>query len=376
MHDCIIIGAGVAGLGLGWQLADRGVDVLVLERDRAGAGASRAAAGMLAPTAELEFQEIELLELGRASLEMYPEFVDELETASGMDLDYRTEGTLVVAGDRDEGEALDRIYNYQRRLGLDVEKLSTEAVREREPALTPDLHRALACPSDHQIDPEQLIDALVEALDRAGGMLRESCAVQKVRCEDGQVRDIVTEDDEHLEADRVVVAAGAWTGQIDGIPSGILPHVRPVRGEMIATDLGDPPVCEHVVRAPHLTRPDVYMVPKSDGRLIIGATSEERGFDSRLTAGGIFELLWGSKRVLPALYDRHIQDMWTGFRPVTLDGEPVLGPTDIEGLWLATGHGRNGILLTPLTAYGLVDAILEDALPDVLEGFTPTGSLQ
>jgi glycine oxidase len=375
MHDVVIIGAGVAGLGIGWQLAERDVDVLILERDRAGAGASRAAAGMLAPTAELDFQERDLLELGRASLEAYPDFVEELEAAGDIDLDYRTEGTLVVAGDRDDGEALDRIYEYQRELGLDVERLSTERAREIEPALAPDVHRALVCPGDHQIDPGRLVDALVEAFEQAGGILRESTPVRKVWCDEG-VRGVVTDEGARIEADRVVVAAGAWTSRIEGVPSGGLPHVRPVRGEMLALDLGAPPVVEHVVRAPHLTRPDVYLAPKSDGRLVVGATSEERGFDSQPTAGGIFELLWGAKRVVPAIYDQHLLDVWTGFRPVTLDAEPVLGPTDIEGLWVATGHGRNGILLTPLTAYEMADAMLADQLPNALEGFTPTGALQ
>jgi glycine oxidase len=363
--EIAIIGAGVAGLGVGWRLAQAGRQVTIFERGRAGCAASRAAAGMLAPTAEVGFQEEALLRLGQQSLAMYPDFVAELEQSSGVDVDYRTEGTLMVALDRDDAESLDRVHRYHLNLGLSVDRLDAKAARSIEPGLSPNLHSALFIGSDHQVDPRRLSAALAKAFEAAGGELLEHTSIARVEC-DGGVEAVVTEDGQRVECDLLVVAAGAWTPQIQGIPAEVLPKIRPVRGQMLACELGEPPICGHVVRAP-----DAYLVPKSDGRLIIGATSEERGFDPRLTAGGVFELLRGAWEALPGVYDQHLLDMWTGFRPVTLDNRPVIGPAAIEGLWFATGHGRDGILLTPVTADELASSIIAGATTEVLQGFTP-----
>jgi glycine oxidase len=360
-----IIGAGVAGLGVGLELARRGFEVSVFERDEVGAGASRAAAGMLAPTAEVTFEEEALLRLGQQSLAMYPEFVRDLEDASGVDVDYRTEGTLMVALDRDDAEHLDHVHHYHRELGLEVERLSAEEARALEAGLVPNLHSALFIGSDHQIDPRRLTRALARAFERAGGTLVEHMGVRRVECEP-RVEAVITDDGTRIGAETVLVAAGAWSPQIEGIPAEIMPRVRPVRGQMLAVDLGEPALCRHVIRAP-----DAYLVPKSDGRLIVGATSEEMGFDPELTAGGVFELLRGAWECLPGIYDQHLIDMWTGFRPVTLDNLPVLGPCELDGLWFGTGHGRNGILLTPLTAIALADSIASGEVSDALKGFTP-----
>jgi glycine oxidase len=360
-----IIGAGVAGLGVGLELVRRGFEVTVFERDDVGAGASRAAAGMLAPTAEVTFEEEALLRLGQQSLAMYPDFVRELEQDSGVDVDYRTEGTLMVALDRDDAEHLDHVHHYHRELGLAVERLSAEQARELEPGLVPNLHSALFIGSDHQIDPRRLTHALAVAFERAGGTLVEHSGIQSVECAE-RVEAVHTDDGERIAVETVVVAAGAWTPELMGIPDELVPRIRPVRGQMLAVDLGEPALCRHVIRAP-----DAYLVPKSDGRLIVGATSEEMGFDPKLTAGGVFELLRGAWESLPGIYDQHLLDMWTGFRPVTLDNKPVLGPSELDGLWFATGHGRNGILLTPVTATLLADAIASGQVSDALEGFTP-----
>jgi glycine oxidase len=365
-----IIGAGVAGLGIGVELLKRGFEVTIFERDEAGSGASHAAAGMLAPTAEVTFDEEALLRLGQQSLAMYPEFVQRLEDASGIDVDYRTEGTLMVALDRDDAEYLDHVHRYHRELGLDVERLSADEARELEAGLVPNLHSALFIDSDHQIDPRKLTSALSIAFERAGGTLHEHTEVRRVEC-GARVEAVVTDGGARIAVETLVMAAGAWTPAIDGIPDGLMPPVRPVRGQMLAVDLGEPALCRHVIRAP-----DAYMVPKSDGRLIVGATSEDMGFDPRLTAGGVFELLRGAWETLPGIYDQHLDDMWTGFRPVTLDNKPVLGPSELDGLWFATGHGRNGILLTPITATALAEAIASDEASDTLtrdafEGFAP-----
>lgn len=372
-HDIVIIGAGVAGVGIGWELVRRGHDVAILERERVGAGASTAAAGMLAPVAEVQFGEDDRLALELESMRLYPEFVEQLEAASGMEVDYQTRGTLIAAIDRDEAEALDRFYEHYGELGLEAERLTPEEARQREPGLSSHIPGAVFCPNDHQIDPVRLLEALATAFRDAGGILREGCAVEEVVCREDRVRGVrLKESGELIEADRVVVAAGAWTNQLKGLPEGTLPRIRPVRGEMLACELGEPPVIEHVLRVPQQTRPSVYLAPKQNGRLIVGATSEERGFDPTPTAGGLYELLRGAWRAVPAVYDQHFLDSWTGFRPMSLANEPILGPSpEVDGLWVATGHGRNGILLTPVTARAMGAAIDEERVPDIIAEFAP-----
>jgi len=360
-----IIGAGVAGLSIGWRLAKSGIKVAIFERDTAGQGASRAAAGMLAPSSEVAFEEDALLHLGLKSLALYPDFVAELEQDAGMRVDYRDEGTLLIGLDADDAIALDHTHDYRLKCGLSAEKLDAQQARELEPALDPNLQSALYIASDHQVDPLLLTQAMAQAFKRAGGQLIENCAIESVDCEGDKIRAIHTAAGERVVCDNLLVAAGPWTRSINGIPPGVLPRVRPVRGQMLSVALGEPALCRHVIRAP-----DAYLVPKSDGRLLIGATMEERGFDPSPTAGGVFELLRGAWETMPGIYDHDLLDIWTGFRPVSLDNLPVLGPTPVDGLWLACGHGRNGILLTPITALGVADAIISGELPEDLRGFT------
>ena len=361
-----IIGAGVAGLGPAWQLALRGWEVHLFEAHKVGSGASTKAAGMLAPTAEVTFEEEDLLHLGQQSLELYPRWAGELEETTGIDLDYRREGTLMVAIDRDDAEALQHIYNYHQRLGLPVERLLGEEARRREPGLDPSVHFALFSPHDHQIDPVKMITALRLAFLDAGGQLYEESPVAEVVIRDAEVRGLTLVGGEAIEFPNILVAAGAWSRKIAGIPDGILPHIRPVRGQMISVALGEPPLTGHVIRAP-----DAYLVPKSDGRLLIGATMEERGFDLRHTAGGVLDLLTGAWEALPGIYDAPILDMWTGLRPITLTNTPVIGTTEIDGLHLCVGHGRNGILLAPITAYGLAQWLDEGSAFTSLQPFEP-----
>jgi glycine oxidase len=364
--DFAIIGAGVAGLGVGWKLAQAGLDVTIFERDAAGSGASNAAAGMLAPTSEVAFEEDEILRLGQASLAMYPDFVAELEQASGLDVDYRDDGTLMVALDYDDAKALEHVHDYRVKLGLLAEKLDARQARELEPGLASSLHSALRVGSDHQVNPRLLTRALSLAFERAGGRLVENCEIRRVVCDDSGVQAVVTDAGDRIDCSNALVAAGAWTPSLEGLPAGILPRIRPVRGQMLAVALGEPALCRHVIRGP-----DAYLVPKSDGRLIIGSTMEERGFDPIPTAGAIFELLRAAWETLPGIYDQHLLETWTGFRPISLDNQPILGPTAVDGLWLAAGHGRNGILLTPITAVCLAEAIISGNIPDPLRGFTP-----
>lgn len=344
-HDVVIIGAGIAGLGMAWRLAERGLDVVVLERDQAGSGASTAAGGMLAPTAEVRFEEVELLEMGQESLRRWPDFARDLEAAAGMSIDYRTEGTLVVAVDRDDLAAIEHLHRYHVELGLTARMLDGDEARELEPGLAPSIPGAVHCPDDHQVDPNLLIEALVQAFGNAGGTLREATEVTRVVVEEGRARGVETADGERIDAEVVVLAAGAWSRRVEGLGPD-RPQVRPVRGQMISVELGDPPLCRHVLRAP-----DAYLIPRSSGELVIGATMEEMGWDDRLTAGGVFELLRGAWETLPGIYDAPILDTWTGFRPMTLDNQPIIGWGAQDGLFVATGHGRNGILLAALTAH-------------------------
>lgn len=368
--EIAIVGAGTIGLAVGWELARRDRDVVIFERERAGSGASTASAGMLAPAAEFEFEETDLLELELESLDRYPAFVERLERETDLGVDYRTEGTLIVGLERDHADALEHIHSRRREVGIDAEGITAERARELESGLDPSIHSAIQCPSDHQVDPVRLVRALEAAFRHEGGELVEETEIAEVQIE-GAAEAVVTEEGAVHEADEIVLAAGARADQIGGLPDGLLPHIRPVRGQMVSVDLGDPPLTDHVLRVPDPARLDVYLAPKSDGRLLIGATSEERGFDPHLTAGGVYDLLRGAYRALPGIYDHDLLDAWTGFRPVTLDNEPVIGPTDVEGLWFALGHGRSGILLTPVTAEDLAEAIDTGVLPDALAPFSP-----
>ncbi len=319
---------------------------------------------MLAPTSEVSFEEEDLLALGQHSLGLFPDMVDELESSTSIDLDFRREGTLVVAVDRDDAEALEHLHNYHRRLGLPVERLVGDAARQLEPGLSPNIHYALFSPQDLQVDPVALVKALAGAAENAGAAIHPNRPVEAVRVGDAGVEGVVTADGDFCEFDHILIAAGPWSPKLKGLPRGALPHIRPVRGQMICVELGEPPLIEHVIRGP-----DAYLVPKSDGRLLIGATMEERGFDPRLTAGGIFDILEGAWEIVPGIYDAHVIDMWTGFRPLTLANKPVIGPSTIDGLYLAVGHGRNGILFTASTAYGLAELIDTGELPDYLHPF-------
>lgn len=360
-----IVGGGICGLGIGWYLTRAGRAVTVLERDRAGRGATWAAAGMLAPQVEAEPGEEGLQDLLLESRDMWADFAAELEAASGETVGYRTEGTLVVALDRDDAEQLQFQYEFQRDLGLELEWLSGYEARQREPHLARTVVAAIYSALDHQVDNRKVAVALRKAFLRAGGELCEQTEVQEVVVDGGRVRGVRTAD-ELLPATTVVLAAGAWSRTIGGLPDAVRPPVRPVKGQMLAVQMPErAPLLEHVIWSP-----EVYLVPCNDGRLLVGATVEEQGFDTELTAGGLFELLRGAWETLPGIYDLPITEMWTGLRPGSRDDAPILGPTDVEGLVLATGHHRNGILLAPVTAKAVSDFILTGELPEIAQPFT------
>lgn len=362
----VVIGAGAIGLGIAWRLAQAGCAVTVYDRGEAGRGASWAAAGMLAAAVETEPGEQPLLALTLESQRMWPDFAREVEAASGIPVGYRDDGTLVVALTRDDAERLRFTYEFQTGLGLELEWLSGAQVRQREPHLRPGIPGAVSSPRDHQVDNRRLGRALATAAQRAGAVLHEHCAVRQIELASGRTCGVVTERGRE-PADAVVLAAGAWSREIDGIPPVHVPPVRPIKGQMLAVGMDpDLPLLSHVIWLPR-----GYLVPRRDGRLIIGGTVEERGFDDTVTAGGLLELIEGAWRAVPAIEELPVVETWVGFRPGSRDDAPMLGPSGLDGLVIATGHHRNGILLTPVTAKIVSAYLLTGWLPDNARPFSP-----
>ena len=358
-----IIGAGVIGLGIAWRLAVRGLSVAVFDKGVSGAGASHAAAGMLAACAEAEPGEEALVTLGRVSQARWPAFAAELKQASGVDVGLRLEGTLVVALTSDDQARLSHQMTFQQKLGLPLQWISAAETRRREPHLAGKLAGAVFSPEDTQVDNRKLAAALRIAAEAAGARIREHQEVKTISSDAGRVDGIVLADGTKVAADVVVLAAGAWSRTIEA--TEFRPPVRPIKGQMLALRM-DPaaPLLTHVVWAP-----GAYLVPRLDGRLLVGATVEEKGYDTSLTAGGILTLLEAAWRVVPAVEELPIDEMWVGHRPGSRDDAPILGTGPIDGLIYATGHHRNGILLTPVTADAIAQLVLEGAADPAIRPF-------
>lgn len=358
-----MVGAGSIGLAVAWRAAQRGLRVVVIDRGQPGAGASWVAAGMLAPVTEARLTELPLLELGIASAALYPGFVDELCEQTGIDPGYERYGTLVVARDRDEAEALGRELEVHRGLGLLVNRLRPSQARELEPALAPSVRLALEVPDDHAIDPRRLTQALAAAAQGAGAVLRTPDTVEAVL----PGRGVRLATGEMLHAEQVVVAAGAWADELGGIPGELRVPIHPVKGQLLRLhDPAGPGLTRRVLR---LAR--AYLVPRGDGRYVLGATMEERGFDTTVTAGAIGELLRDAGELVPGLSELVIDELIAGLRPATADGLPAIGPGELEGLHWAVGHFRNGILLTPITAEIVAAGLIGEEPPVLARAFAP-----
>jgi glycine oxidase len=366
-----VIGAGVVGLGIAWRLAGR-AEVTVFDRGNAGAGASHAAAGMLAACCEAEPGEEDLVALGRDSQARWPDFADELLRASGIDVELRREGTLVLALTADDQATLAHGLEFQQKLGLPLEWLSAAATRVKEPHLAGKIAGAVFSPQDHQVDNRKLVQALRIAAEIAGAKIHEQRAVSEISVQGGRANGVVLADRTHAAADIVVLAAGAWSRGIAGLPPDRRPPVRPVKGQMLALRMdAAAPLLNHVLWAP-----GAYLVPRRDGRLIIGGTVEEKGFDETTTAGGMLTLLEAAWRAIPAIEELPIDEIWVGHRPGSRDDAPILGRAPLENLFYATGHYRNGILLAPVTADAMARLILDGVVeppirPFGLERFLP-----
>ena len=366
--DVAIVGGGAIGLSIAWRAAQRGLRVVLLERGELGGGTSCVAAGMLAPVSEASLTEQAVLQLGLASVQRYPDMVAELWSEAGSDPGYLPCGTLVLARDRDEAEALERELELRRRLGLTVQRLRQSEARAHVPALAPGFRLALHVEGDHAIDPRKLCSALAQAARRAGVELRAGVEVTALEVSPaGEVRGVRLASGEPVAAEQVVIAAGVWTGGIAGIPDSARVPIHPVKGQILRLrDPDGPGLLTQVLRMV-----GGYLVPRGDGRYVLGATMEERGFDTTVTAGAVFELLRDATEILPGVSELVIDELSAGLRPCTPDNAPALGPGAVPGLHWAVGHYRNGILLVPITAELLADALTGVAIPELAAPFSP-----
>jgi len=364
--DIVIIGGGVIGLAVARALALRGLrDVLLLERGSLGAESSSAAAGMLAPQAEAN-RPHEFFYLTCQSRDMYPLFASALLEETGIDIELETTGALYLAFTEHDADELEQRYEWQNRAELPIEKLSSEAARKLEPAICEDVRAALRFPRDTQVENRRLIGALSVANERLGVRLETGTNVISLKAERGRLKGIETSRG-FVATDRVVIAGGAWSSLIDAADIA-LPDLRikPVRGQMLCFE-ANPQICGHVVYSSR-----GYIVPRRDGRLLAGSTTEHAGFEKRVTAAGIHSILSAALEISPRIASLPMTDSWAGLRPRAADTLPVLGPcAEIAGVFYATGHYRNGILLAPVTGELIARAIVDGVFPSSLSIFSP-----
>lgn len=362
-YDVVVVGGGVIGLSVAWRAARRGLSVAVVDPGP-GSGATHAAAGMLAPVSEITYTEEPLLRLGLESLAGWPSFRAELEDASGIDLDYRADGTLEIAYGADDMAYLDDLAAFEETLDLRVERLTGRECRRFEPMLSPSIRGGLLARDDAWVNPRRVIEALIVALEKDGGtLIRERVAdlawkgdrVHGVRVEPdgGVVRGI-----------SVVVAAGSWSGSL----ASALP-VRPIKGQILRLRGPEGFLTRCVRGLVHGSA--AYLVPRGDGEITLGATMEDLGFDRKVTAGAVYELLRDARELVPGITELELTETTVGFRPGTPDNLPLVGPTGVPGLYAATGHHRAGVLLAPITAAAVAALLIGDEVAPVMAPCDP-----
>ncbi|MGP3631873.1 glycine oxidase ThiO [Streptomyces sp. 24-1644] len=369
--DVLVVGGGIIGLVTAWRAAQRGLRTAVADPGPGG-GAAGVAAGMLAAVTELHYGEQTLLGLNVASAARYPAFAAELEEASGQEIGFRACGTLAVALDSDDRAHLRELHALQQRSGLESEWLTGRECRRLEPMLAPGVRGGLRVDGDHQVDPRRLAAALLTACERAGVVFHRAWT-QRLTVTHDRAAGAVLAGGTELRADQVVLAAGSLSGRLAGLPEEVVPPVRPVKGQVLRLTV--PPAyapflsrtVRAVVRGSHL-----YLVPRENGELVVGATSEELGWDTTVTAGGVYELLRDAHELVPGITELPLTETRAGLRPASPDNAPLLGPTALPGLHLATGHHRNGVLLTPVTGEVMAHVLTTGELPDVGRAFTPS----
>ncbi|MEU8690813.1 glycine oxidase ThiO [Streptomyces sp. NPDC048665] len=368
--DVLVIGGGIIGLVTAWRAAQRGLATAVVDPEPGG-GAARVAAGMLAAVTELHYGEETLLALNLESARRYPDFAAELTELTGHDLGYRRCGTLQVALDADDRAHLRELHALQRRSGLESEWLSGRECRRLEPMLAPGVRGGLRVDGDHQIDPRRLATALVVACERSGVVFHRAWA-ERLDVAAGRAAGVTLADGTAPRAGQVVLAAGSLSGRLAGVPEGLLPPVRPVKGQVLRLTVprAYAPFLSRTVRAV-VRGGHVYLVPRENGELVVGATSEELGWDTTVTAGGVYELLRDAHELVPGITELPLTETRAGLRPGSPDNAPLLGPSGLDGLVLATGHYRNGVLLTPVTGDVMAGLLADGELPEEARPFTP-----
>jgi len=362
-QDIVIVGGGIVGLSLAQELALQKLSVTVLDRGQMGQEASSAGAGILAPRADME-EPGPLPQLLLASRKIYPEFVRQVSARSGISIDFCVSGLLSVALNPEQHAELGRKKQQQTELGLDVQILSREETLRMESSLNPELLSALYFPEEGYVDNRELVRAIQRACLDLGVRLVPECAVLAVKSEQNRVTGIETNSG-FVASERVVIAAGSWSGQVaTGLPY-VLP-IKPARGQMVSLKMGDARL-HHIIYGAN-----GYLVPRRDGRVFLGSTVEWVGYDKHVTLDGVQQITASAASLMPALRSSTFLECWAGLRPYCEGGLPVLGPAELEGLYFATGHFRNGLLLAPITAKLMSDVIVGSNIPKILEPFLPS----
>jgi glycine oxidase len=363
--DVLVVGGGVIGLAIGWRAAQRGLRVSVADPEP-GRGASHTAAGMLAPVTELRYEGRDLLGLNLESARRYPAFVAELEDASGRSVGYRETGTVQAAWDAADLAELRALQAFQQTLGLSSQLLGGRELREVEPALAAGLPGGLLAPQDHQVDNRAMVAALLDVA-ALYGVRFISTQAKRLNIESNRCLGVCDADGQVIHAGVTVIAAGAWSRGIEGAPTPV--PVRPVKGQTLRLRTR-PDLLAQTVRGSVRGHP-VYLVPRASGELVIGASSEEAGFDLRPRSGAVYELLRDAQALVPELSEAEFVEVSTSVRPGSPDDAPLLGPSGVDGLVIATGHYRNGVLLTPVTADEIAWLLVNGEVSPVIAPFAP-----
>ena len=364
----LIIGGGIIGLSIAWRLIGIGKKVIIIDKKNLGKEASWAAAGMLSGRLDLKPCEKKLLPIFEKSHLAWPKFAEELENKSGKSIGYKKEGTLRVACDLHEEKKLKNNYDFLKNNKVNITWLSGDKIRDKEPYVSNNVLSGFFSPDDHHVNNRYILDALITILkkNKNNCIFKENTEVEKIITDKNQVIGVKTRN-ETIKTKEIIVCSGAWTNKIKNIEIKEVP-IRPVKGQMVCLKIPkNISLLKHI-----LWRENVYLVPRNNSDLIIGATEEEMGYDKSLTVGGIYNLLKIAREVLPAIEDLSIVESWSGLRPTSRDDAPIIGPSKkLKGLIYATGHHKNGILLAPLTSSIIKNYYLNGNIGNDFNNFEP-----
>ena len=364
----LIIGGGIIGLSIAWRLIGIGKKVIIIDKKNLGKEASWAAAGMLSGRLDLKPCEKKLLPIFEKSHLAWPKFAEELENKSGKSIGYKKEGTLRVACDLHEEKKLKNNYDFLKNNKVNITWLSGDKIRDKEPYVSNNVLSGFFSPDDHHVNNRYILDALITILkkNKNNCIFKENTEVEKIITNKNQVIGVKT-NNEIIKTKEIIVCSGAWTSKIKNIEIKEVP-IRPVKGQMVCLKIPkNISLLKHI-----LWRENVYLVPRNNSDLIIGATEEEMGYDKSLTVGGIYNLLKIAREVLPAIEDLSIVESWSGLRPTSRDDAPIIGPSKkLKGLIYATGHHKNGILLAPLTSSVIKNYYLNGKIGNNFNNFKP-----